>query len=195
MSRDLMTLFGWGHLILYLLCFFLLSRPLKKQNWFQNLGKRLVTSKEKQLKTNPLLKTFSRSIDQKRIGTARIIIASLIFLKSVGMVFIGVIGMTVILIPVQAVMMASMSEQIRHKGISDDGLSRVTGFQLATMIIGTTIGNLIGWRLFIDNLTFRTTLDEEFYALSIMTLGMLIFTWLTARREVEFYQVNRRLIG
>ncbi|GEM_PF-3042871 len=195
MTRDLVILSGSAHLVLYLLCFFLLPRLFKNRNGYKSLGEKLMAAKEKQLKTNPLLRYFSRSVEQQNIGIARCIIAGLIFLKAMAMALVGITGATLILVPVQAVMMASLTRQIQKRGIPNEDLSRVTGFQLATMIIGAATGNLIGWRLFIDDLTLTTTLNQEFNAIIIMLLAMLFLSWLTAGREVKFYRNNQRLIS
>ncbi len=111
------------------------------------------------------------------------------------MALVGITGATLILVPVQAVMMASLTRQIQKRGISNEDFSRVTSFQLATMIIGAATGNLIGWRLFIDDLALTAAFQSEFYVILWMLLMVLFLSWLTAGKEVKFYQDNQRLIS
>lgn len=195
MSSAIITLFFFTHLLLFLLSFFLPVKYLKEQKWFQELGKKLVSVKEKQLRTNPVLKYFDKAVEQGTTGKARFIIFSLILLKCLGMVFIAVIGISLVIVPVQALMTATLFERIKLKGISQETLSRVMSFQLATMLTATVAGNLIGWRIFIDRMPLTDALESELYIIVIAGLAVLLTSWITATKEVRFYEANKTLIG
>lgn len=195
MTPDLFLIFFWAHLILFLLCFFLIPRLFRNQAWYHQTGKKLLVVKERQLETNPLLKRFAKAVDEGSIMNARLIIASLILFKSLGMAVIGVVGATLFLIPIQAVMMASISEQMKLRGTPQESLSSVTGFQLATMLMAGAMGNLIGWRVFMDQLSLTNALETEFYMILVAGLAVLLTCWITATKEERFYEANKTLIG
>ncbi|GAB5527847.1 MAG: hypothetical protein Roseis2KO_57190 [Roseivirga sp.] len=195
MSSLIIQLFFISQLFLFLLGFFLPIRYFKKQDWFQTTGKKLIAAKEKQLRTNPLLKYFVRKVEEGAVLQARLIIATLICLKSIAMGVIAIVGISLIIIPIQALMTATLYEQVKLKGIAEESLSSVTGLQLATMLIATVAGNLIGWRVFVDDLTFTAALHGEHYAITLMMVVMLILSWFTASREVRFYKKNKTLLG
>ena len=111
------------------------------------------------------------------------------------MAFIGIVGVSLIMVPLQAIMMAAIFQQTMLRGISGQGLLKVARFQLTAMLSATIIGNLIGWRIFIDQLTFSHTLNNELYPLMLTGLVTLFFCWLAAQAEVKFYMAHKALIG
>lgn len=195
MSSTIVILSFLAHLILFLLFYVLPLKFFSQQQWFQKAGKKLLATKEHQLKTNSLLKRFSQAVESGHIWTARLIIASLIFAKSVGMAFIGIVGMSLIMVPIQAIMMQAIIQQTKRQGISEQSLLRLTGFQLTAMVSSTAIGNLVGWRIFIDQLTFVSALDHELLTIAFTSLLVLFFCWAASLVEVNFYKVNKTLIG
>lgn len=195
MPSSIIALFFFVHLLLFLTCFFVPVRYFKHHQWFQKLGKKLLATKEHQLKINGLLKRFSRAVEAEHTRTARLIIASLIFAKSVGMALIGIVGISLIMVPIQAIMMQAIIQQTKRQGISEQSLLRLTGFQLTAMVSSTAIGNLVGWRIFIDQLTFVSALDHELLTIAFTSLLVLFFCWAASLVEVNFYKVNKTLIG
>ncbi|MCE7990807.1 MAG: hypothetical protein HEP71_02455 [Roseivirga sp.] len=195
MSSVFVLLIFLAHLLLFSLFYFLLLKFFKHQKWFQKAGKKLLETKEHQLKTNGLLKRFSRAVDSGNIWKARLIIGCLIFVKSVGMTAIGLVGFSLIMVLIQAIMTAAIFEQVRLRGISAQGFLKTLSFQLIAMLSAAVVGNLLGWRMFIDELSLNHALVSESYIILTLSLIVVFFCWLAAKTEVRFYQENKTLIG
>lgn len=195
MSSTIVILSFLAHLILFLLFYVLPLKFFSQQEWFQKAGKKLLATKEHQLKTNSLLKRFSQAVESGHIWQARLIIGSLIFVKSIGMALIGIAGISLVMVPIQAIMIAVIFEQVRLRGISTKSFLKTLRLQLVAMLIATTSGNLLGWRIFADEMNLKAALSGELYLILITGLIAVFFCGLTAKTEVDFYQENKTLIG
>ena len=195
MAYQFVPLFFLIHILLFVLFYYVSGKFLESKAWFLSLGEKLFKAKEKQLGNNALLKAFARAVENESIYKARFIIFSLVLLKSIGMALLGFVGMSFIMVPIQAIMMAALMQKTSQAGVPEADLFSVTGIQLAAMTTATVLGNFMGWRHFVDRLWFNTIFDRDFYLILIASLVLITLSWFTAYKEVNFYKANKRLIN
>ena len=183
------------HLILFQLGLKVGGNSYDSSNWRKRLGQKLMDTKKIQLQKNPLLKRFAQLMEQEKTVKGQLLLALLIWLKSLGMVLIGLVGLTLLLVPVQGVMMACLLRNASDSGLDGKTMVSVMLIQLIAQLLLGAWGNRIGWALFMDGgMASLEGTGMMTWALFSLVLSIVLIT-LTAAMEARFYQANQRLIS
>ena len=166
-----------------------------KTNRLKKIGNQLFELKQKGLKQNPVLKLFARLVDSGKILQGSTILFVLINIKSLGMFFFGIIGLTLPVILFQGIMMYALIAEVSERKIDNKPVFQVMILQMVAHISLAIVGNWIGFQYFYNSLviSLQELLDwPSFLMLIMISMAAAIGT---ARRETLFYQANKRLIN
>lgn len=156
----------------------------------QKLGAHLFAAKQKQLTSNKVFAIFDKKIQEGSTLAPTLILTILILLKSVGMLLAGIVGLSLLIVPVQGVLTAALTEYSKEKGHPIKGIRKAIFPQFITQTHLTIIGNLIGLKLILD---LHTGDIDQFFGSAIFLLTLLIpliSSAITAYVEVNYYREN-----
>ena len=167
-------------------------RPSKR---WQKYGEKILANKEKQLEVNWLLRLFKSWVDAGKMRQASLLIATLIYLKCIGMFIGGMVLIGLIFVPIQGMLMAVITKELQKKGISGNGLKKTQSLQLTCMLLLNAAGNLIWYKRNIEEMATIDTISNYYPAVLIMGFVALIFALLAANQETKFFKAHRTFMG
>jgi len=137
---------------------------------------------------------FDEKIGQGSTFQPRVILSFMILIKSFGMLLLGIVGLSLMIMPIQGVLMSALVEQSREKLELKEGFSKAILPQFITQLHLTIIGNLVGIEHFTDFYPDQVKALLNHPLLLASFLIPLAASWITAGIEVNFYKNNRDLL-
>ncbi len=184
-----------SHLALFAIGWWVGKAIYNKSPRLQNLGRTILEKKHEGLSKNPILKLFTQQVNKNNLTTAGSILFALIAIKSVGMILVGFVGISLLLMIVQGMIMYALIAQMQHTGLTDRSVFLVMSTQLLSHLSLGIVGNWAGYQYFLKNLPISDMGILEWPAFSVLVLVFLVTTVITAWKETLFYQRNKALIG
>ncbi len=183
-----------GHSLLFAFGWWIGGLIYSKNKLLQKSGKKLIETKTKALQTNPVIRQFAHKVENGQLTNASVFLFFLITVKSIGMILLGFVGLSILVMPFQGSMMLAMVREMQNSDLKPDRqFYSVTISQLFAHLSLGVIGNWLGYRYFlVDNASLRLIEFDWLFPL----IGLFIITaGIAAHNETRFFQRNKTLIG
>lgn len=174
---------------------FFIGMRLKHTKTWQKWGDKVLENKEKQLHKNLILRFFVWNVDGGRTLIATGIIASLIFLKNLGMLIGGIVFVGLLMVPVQGILMSVITKEMIAKGMDGKALRKTQNLQLSGMLLLNALGNFIGYHYTWHELSLLEVARQYGYGIIVLLVLGLVLSVLAAANEVKFFKVHRSFLG